>query len=149
MLHICILATDNAYLSIMLAATGSAFIRAASPKLAQLAGSAVASYHAVYDVGNSTNIKWCVCTGCCSALAKVVQPSAGVQYRHCHSNLRLRSDAAAGMKELSARNRRRTCCRRRAVCSGKLSSWQHHCPAGVPGWSSLLSSVHAHSPNLY
>lgn len=44
----------------MLASTGSALIRAASPKLAQLAGSAVASYHAIYDVGNSTNIKWWV-----------------------------------------------------------------------------------------
>jgi hypothetical protein len=44
----------------MLASTGSALIRAASPKLAQLAGSVVASYHAIYDVGNSTNIKWWV-----------------------------------------------------------------------------------------
>jgi hypothetical protein len=44
----------------MLTSTAGALIRAASPKLAQLAGSAVASYHAIYDVGNSTNIKWYV-----------------------------------------------------------------------------------------
>lgn len=47
----------------MLASTGSSLLRAASPKLVQLAGAAVASYHAIYDVGNSTNIKWCAAVG--------------------------------------------------------------------------------------
>lgn len=65
----------------MLASTGSALIRAASPKLAQLAGSAVASYHAIYDVGNSTNIKWWVlvvrdlqgpCCPCCCCPVQAV-----------------------------------------------------------------------------
>lgn len=55
----------------MLASAGSSLIRAASPKLAQLAGSAVASYHAIYDVGNSTNIKWWVLQACRGRAARL------------------------------------------------------------------------------
>jgi hypothetical protein len=49
----------------MLSSAGGCLIKAAAaagPKFAQLAaaGAAAASYHAIYDVGNSTNIKWCV-----------------------------------------------------------------------------------------
>lgn len=60
-LHLCCVTKPSR----MLAAAGSVLIRAASPKLAQLSGAAAqlagagaASYHAVYDVGNSSNIKW-------------------------------------------------------------------------------------------
>jgi hypothetical protein len=49
----------------MLASTGHGLFRAAgaaaAKQLAQLgSGAALAGYHAIYDVGNSTNIKWCV-----------------------------------------------------------------------------------------
>lgn len=47
----------------MLASIGNGLIKAAAPKVSQLAAGAMASYHVLYDVGNSTNIKWCALQG--------------------------------------------------------------------------------------